>query len=107
MSVQFGSRSAVQDSAYATGKIEDDDSWEPQDRKSTQGYEEIDQRMVLQAVYNNAPNAQQEAMRLYWDAEVSGDTVADLARAQGKDPNVVRNNFQALKRRVKRRDSPE
>jgi hypothetical protein len=65
------------------------------------GYEEVDQRLTILAIYEAAPPAQREALILYLSAQTAGRSVADTCRQYGRDPNVVRNNFQALKRSLK------
>lgn len=77
--------------------------WEPEDAESARGYEDVDARMVLEAIHDSLAPAQKEALEMYLEAEISGRTIANVARAWGKDPNLVRNNFQALKRKVNQR----
>ena len=75
-------------------------SWDPEDASSMHGYEQIDWRLTLEAVHNEAPPAQQEAMEVYIEASTSGRSVHDVSKERGRDPVVVRNNLAALKRRL-------
>jgi hypothetical protein len=68
-------------------------------------YEAADSRMMLEAIYDEAPPAQREAFELHYEAEKTGLSLADLCRERGKDPNLVRNNFQALKTSVRKKIS--
>ena len=86
------------------GRLSDiSEEWEPTAHDSTRGYEDVDWRMTLQAVHDQAPHAQREAMDIYLEAEQTDQSVADICRARDKDPNVVRNNLQALKRAISKR----
>ena len=79
--------------------------WEPEDVDSAGGFEEVEARIVVQAILEAAPLAQREAVELYLEAAKLGQSVSALCRERGKDPNLVRNNYQALKRKVKERSS--
>lgn len=68
-------------------------------------YESVELRLTLEAIYDAAPPAQREALALHHEAEITGRSVADLCRARGKDPNLVRNNLQALKNSVRKKNS--
>ena len=84
------------------------EAWEPQDPDETtglgmQGYADVDLRMVWEAVEKSAPPAQKEALHLYRRAKEAGRPLSEVCRELGKDVNLIRNNFQALKKSMKKR----
>jgi hypothetical protein len=79
--------------------------WDPPDPASIQAFEKAESLMMLESIYNAAPPAQREALELHYEAEKTGRFLADLCRERGKDPNLVRNNFQALKNSVRKKAS--
>lgn len=81
--------------------------WDPPEPEASQGPEEVDLRMTLDRIRESAPPAQQEAMDLYLESLESGKPLADICRELGKDPNLIRNNFQALKSSVRKKFSQD
>ena len=69
----------------------------------TRDYEEIEALMDLEAIRLAAPPAQRDAIDIFLEAEQAGVPVAEICHERGRDPNLVRNNLQALKRAVKKR----
>jgi len=66
----------------------------------------VEQRQVLQELLDELPAAQREAVGIHLEAQKSSRTVADVARERGRDPNLVRNNFAALRKAMARSCSP-
>ena len=81
-----------------------DDVWDPEDTFSMRGYEEIDARLTWEALWREASPKQQEAMDIYNESEHSGRSIDEVSRDRGRNPVVVRNNFQALKRKLSRKN---
>ena len=65
------------------------------------GFSEVDDQVLLEELLTVASPAQREAVEVYWEAARSGKPLSDICRSLGRDPNVVRNNFQAFRRKVK------
>jgi hypothetical protein len=66
------------------------------------GFEEVEWRMQLESVAINAPPAQRDALGIYLEAEKTGTSINETAKAHGRDPATVRNNFKALSRKHRR-----
>jgi len=89
---------------YGLGEGRDRDSHVPveTEAEASKDLENLENRLVLDDIWDQAPPAQREAMELQIDAYSTGRTLADVARENDRDPNVVRNNLQALKRTVRK-----
>jgi len=93
---------------YSLGAGRDRESDAPiEDQADTSNeFERLENRLDLKTaweeIWDQAPPAQREAMRLQIEADSTGRTLADVARANDRDPNVVRNNLQAVKRSVRK-----
>ena len=77
-------------------------SWDPADPSGTYSYDEIEQRLLLDTISDQAPPAQREAIEIYLEAARSGRSIQDVSSERGRDPVVVRNNMAALKRRLRK-----
>ena len=71
------------------------------DTAAETGFANIDDQVLLQNLLAAASPAQMEAVQVYYAAAKLGRPVADICRELGRDPNLVRNNFQAFRRKVK------
>jgi hypothetical protein len=65
------------------------------------GFAEVDDQVLLEELLAVASPAQTEAVQVYLEATESDKTMAEICRSLGRDPNVVRKNFQAFRRKVK------
>jgi hypothetical protein len=61
----------------------------------------VENQALLEELLAVASPAHREAVQVYWEAAKSGNPLAEICRSLGRDPNVVRNNFQAFRRKVK------
>jgi hypothetical protein len=73
----------------------------PEDSMFSQGFEEVEWRMLLESVTQNASPAQREAVEIYLEAGKTGSSIKETATAHGRDPAAVRNNFMAFSRKYR------
>ncbi len=71
------------------------------DTASKTKFDNIDNQVLVEALLAEASPAQAIAVQVYYDAAKSDRSMADICRELGRDPNLVRNNFQAFVRKIK------
>ncbi len=60
----------------------------------------IENQVFVENLLAAASPAQSQAVQVYYDAAKLGKPVADVCRESGLDPNLIRNNFQAFRRKA-------
>jgi len=83
------------------GVYADEESWEPEDILSMRGYDDVDYRLVYEALRNQSPPKQKVALDIYLEHFNTGESIEAICARRQLNPVVVRNNFQAVKRKVK------
>lgn len=83
---------------YANSGSAEPDSY--RDTAAETGFANIDDQVLLQNLLAAASPAQMKAAQAYYAAAKSSKPVADVCRDLGLDPNLVRNNFQAFRRKA-------
>lgn len=77
-----------------------DDPWEPEDALSMRGYDDVDWRQQYEALRDKLPDQQKVAVKVYLEKIDTGESIEDICSRQTLNPVTVRNNFQAVKRKV-------
>ncbi len=86
------------DSDANTGSSEPDSY---RDAAAEVAFANIDNQVLVENLLDAASTAQKKAIQVYYDAAKLGKPVAAICRESGLDPNLVRNNFQAFRRKAR------
>jgi hypothetical protein len=74
--------------------------WDPEDASSMRGYEDVDYRMEYEAIRNQLPPKQKEALDIYLEHFQTNESIKSICVSKGLDSDTVRNNFQAIKEKT-------
>lgn len=83
------------------GTERDNEPWEPEDALSMRGYDEVDYRQEYEALRNRLPPKQKVALDIYLEHFDTGESIEAICSRTRFNPVGVRNNFQAVKRKVR------
>lgn len=82
------------------GADPDEEPWEPEDTLSLRGYDDVDYQLTYEALRNRLPLKQKMALDVYLESFDTRESIETICTRRQLNPVGVRNNFQAVKRKV-------
>ena len=86
---------------YSESNVADGESLhEIRDPQSDHDLEASESRLDIGTIRSRLPPKQKEAVDIYLEADKQGVSFADVCRERRRDPNVVRNNLSAVRKKM-------